>query len=152
MKIRKILSTTLLILAIIQVINGFLMYFAILIIPPSSFLAMRTLFVSFVERNISYFIIAIVLTLLMLVSAICVRKNRLLLPILSMIYLTVDFVSASILFADDMVQGFRNNLTILCMVSDLVIIVLYILYFINFKNDVHENTNITNDMIKSKNE
>ena len=85
---QKCLTVLLTIVSVVTFVNLLIMYWIPIIIPLSSFSAVRFLFVAFIEKRYYLVLICVGICVLLFLSAISVRRQRVLLPVLS---LTVFF-------------------------------------------------------------
>lgn len=136
MRVKKILQVVMLLSVGISVINLFVLYFfpsaylSSIISPIANLTIFKLAFAAIAENKYGYIIFVCVLIILILVGAAAVRKDRILLSVLSFAVYLGDLVYAALLFAADMQNGFINTLVVLPCIIDIISIVLFILYLL----------------------
>lgn len=131
---QKILIVLLTIVAVVTFANVIIMYWFPTIIPLGSFSAVRLTVLALIEKQ--YYLIPVSLLggVLLLFTAISIYKQRIILPILSLLYLVYDFIVVMTLF----IKGLSDNYWIMYVtqaVVSLSLIVLLCIYCLNWKRN-----------------
>lgn len=79
------------------------------------------------------------LTMLILIGAISIKRNRILLPILNFAIFLGDLIHVGCLFVKDLLDGFINTVVIWSGIIDIIAIVLFALYFTGRIKSVKQN-------------
>ena len=94
----KCLTILLTIVSTVSLINVFVMYWFPINIPLSSFSAVRLTFVAFIEKRYYLILVSALICVLLFLSTLSVRRQHIILPGLSLLYLTYDFIIVLSLF------------------------------------------------------
>lgn len=129
--IKKITVILLTILSLISVVNVLVMYWFPIIIPISSFSAVRFTFIAFVEKQPLLIFVSIMIIAILFFSTISIRRRCVFFPMMSLAYLIYDFIIVSLLLFDGLADGYWKNYILQTMFS-LVLIVLLCIYCFNF--------------------
>ncbi len=105
-KNKKILIALLYVFSISTLINSLIMYWFPIVMPTTSFIAIRLVFVSFTEKRYYLLGISIAICILLLLTIFSVNKNRIFIPILSFIYTFIDFATVLCRFIDGLDDGY----------------------------------------------
>ena len=130
MKFRKWLACMLSIYGGITAVNLLAFYFLPLF-SPTSFLISRILFIGFAEKRYFLVLVCCLLNVLILLSALWVKKGKWLLPACCFAFFIGDFVQSAFVFITDMNKKFFNPMAVPSALLDILFITLLILYFIN---------------------
>jgi hypothetical protein len=124
---KRVTSLSLLILSLGTLINFFVLFFFPTVLPVSSFLAIKLLFIAAFDQTLYFLPIGLLPCVLMILAAISIRKNGIILPILALTYFILDLISALYMFVINLNDGFLFLVqfiqSILCcwVVSSLII-------------------------------
>lgn len=140
MNVYKILRWTLLVSGAISTVNLLILYFFPMLIPLANFSIIKLTFIAIVERKYSYIVIGILLILLILSGSASIKRNGVLLPCLNLVLFLWDLISVGTLFITDLLNEEINTLVISSGVIDIVVIVLFILYFVG-RDRLHQQNN-----------
>lgn len=133
----KCLTVLLAIVSTISLINVFVMYWLPILIPISSFSAVRLSVVAFIEKRYCLILFSILICILLLLSALSVRRQHVVLPSLSLLYLIYDFIVVMSLFVDGLDDGYWKTYIIQILIL-IALIVMLCAYFLNFlRNNLH---------------
>lgn len=128
MKTHKILNVLLLVYGGLTAFNTLYFYFFPLIIPTTNFSIMKILFVAFAEHKYIYVVGAALFALLILASGAAVRKKRIVLPVLSFIFILVDLVHVASLLGTGSVR-YTHISVFFSGGMDVLFIILFVRYF-----------------------
>ena len=146
-KSQKWLIVLLTSISVTTFVNILLMPWIPIDIPISSFSAVRTMFVAIAERRYHLALVSILVCVLLFLSTVSVRRQHILLPILSILFLICDSIMLLILFIDGLGVGYWKTYIIRITVSITVIVLLYAyLYNRHGGNDVTVEQDIITDM------
>ena len=127
----KCLTVLLTIVSTVSLINVFVMYWLPIRIPISSFSAVRLTAVAFIEKRYYLILFSILICVLLLLSALSVRRQYVVLPSLSLLYLIYDFIKVMSLFIDGLDDGYWKTYIIRTIIS-IPLIVLLCVYCLNY--------------------
>ena len=102
----KCLTILLTIVSTVSLINVFVMYWFPINIPLSSFSAVRLTFVAFIEKRYYLILASALICVLLFLSTLSVRRQHIVLPSLSLLYLIYDFIKVMSLFIDGLDDGY----------------------------------------------
>ena len=102
-----------------------------MIIPVSSFAAVRLTAVAFIEKKYYLISVSILICALLFSASLSVRRKHIILPCLSLLYLLYDFVVVLSLIVDGLVDGYWR-MYIVQTVTTITLIVLLCVYCMNF--------------------
>ena len=122
-----LLSGLLQMMSLISLINILIMYWFPVIIPFSSFVAVRLVTVAFIEELDWLIAISLLICLVLFLAAISIKKHWFFFPGLSLVYLSYDFWTVFCLLIDGLHDGYWK-MYILQTVISLVEIVLLSIY------------------------
>ena len=124
---QKCLTALLTIVSAVTFINMLIMYWIPINIPLSSFSAVRIVFIAFAEKKYYLIPICIMICMLLFLSAISVHRRRRLLPVLSLLYLSYDFVIVLLLFVEGLSDGYWKTyaLPMIVLISLIVLLSTY---------------------------
>ena len=113
----KYLTILLTIVSTVSLINVFVMYWFPINIPLSSFSAVRLTFVAFIEKRYYLILVSTLICVLLFLSTLSVRRQHIVLPSLSLLYLIYDFIIVMSLFVDGIDDGYCawTQGTVLCV-------------------------------------
>ena len=120
----KCLTILLTIVSTVSLINVFVMYWFPINIPLSSFSAVRLTFVAFIEKRYYLILVSALICVLLFLSTLSVRRQHILLPVLSLMYLIYDFVIVFSLLVDGLGDGYWKTYIIQTIVSVTLIVLL----------------------------
>ena len=126
---KKILFVLLLTVSIVTFINVLVMYWLPIRIPISSFSAVRLTAVAFIEKRYYLILFSILICVLLLLSALSVRRQYVVLPSLSLLYMIYDFIVVMSLFVNGLDDGYWKTYIIQMTVSIALIVLLCIYCF-----------------------
>lgn len=127
----KCLTLLLAIVSAVSLINVFAMYWLPINFPISSFSAVRLTVVAFIEKRYYLFLFSILICVLLFLSALSVRRQYIILPSLSLLYLLYDFIIVMSLFVDGLDDGYWKTYTIQILIL-IALIVLLCVYCLNY--------------------
>ncbi len=136
----KYLTILLASVSVISLINVFVMYWFPINIPISSFSAVRFTVIAFTEKRYYLILFSILICVLLFLSTISVRRQRIILPGLSLIYLIYDFAIVLPLFIDGLDDGYWRSYIIRIIVSIVLVVLLCIYCWIGLRNYLHKKT------------
>lgn len=113
----------------ISACNLLTFYFWPLLIPMANFSIIKLAFIAIAEKKYGYILIGCMLIILILTGAVSLKRNRILLPILSFAIFLGDLIHVGYLFVVDLLDGFINTIVICSGTIDIIVIVLFALYF-----------------------
>lgn len=88
----KCLTILLTIVSAVSLINVFVLYWFPINIPLSSFSAVRLTVVAFIEKRYYLILVSVLVCVLLFLSTLSVRRQHIILPGLSLLYLIYDFI------------------------------------------------------------
>ncbi len=121
---QKCLTVLLTIVSIVTIINVLIMFWFPILIPLSSFTVLRNMFIGLIEKKYYLIIVSALICLLLFVSGISVRRQRILLPVMSLMYLIYDLIRVFILLIDGLGDGHWSVYIIQTIVSIVLIVLL----------------------------
>ena len=136
---KKILFALLMTVSVVTFINVLVMYWFPIIIPISSFTAVRLVFLTFIVKKYWLLIFSFLICLLLFLTAVSVYRRHILLPTLSLIYLIYDFVIVLSLFINGLGDGHWKTYIIQMTVSIALIALLGIYCFTCLRNYLHNH-------------
>lgn len=101
----RLLISSLSLVSIITFFNSIIIYWAPVIIPFSSFSAVRLVFLAFIERYYWFIVLSLLICILLFLTAVSVYRRQILLPAFSLIYLIYDFITVVSLLIDGLARG-----------------------------------------------
>lgn len=128
---QKCLIVLLTIVSIVTFVNALIMYWIPINIPLSSFSAVRNMFVAFIEKRYYLILVSALICVLLFLSTISVRRQHILLPVLSLMYLIYDLVRIFLLLVNGLGDGYWRTYVIQTIVS-IALIVLLCVYCWNY--------------------
>lgn len=134
----KCLTVLFTIVSTVSLINVFVMYWVPINIPISSFSAVRLAVVAFMEERYYLILFSILICVLLFLSTLSVRRQHIVLPSLSLLYLIYDFIKVMLLFIDGLDDGYWKTYIIRTIIS-IPLIVLLCVYCLNYlQNHIHK--------------
>ena len=134
----KSLNILLTIVSTVSLINVFVMYWFPINIPLSSFSAVRLTFIAFIEKRYYLILVSALICVLLFLSTLSVRRQHIILPGLSLLYLIYDFIVVMSLFVDGLDDGYWKTYIIRTIIS-IPLIVLLCVYCLNYlQNHIHK--------------
>ena len=127
----KYLSVLLAIVSTVSLINVFVMYWFPINIPISSFSAVRLAVVAFMEERYYLILFSILICVLLFLSTLSVRRQHIVLPSLSLLYLIYDFIVVMSLLVDGLDDGYWKAYIIQTLIL-VALIILLCVYFLDF--------------------
>lgn len=134
----KCLTFLLTIVSTASLINVFVMYWFPINIPLSSFSAVRLTFVAFIEKRYYLILVSTLICVLLFLSTLSVRRQHIIFPVLSLMYVIYDFVIVFSLLVDGLGDGYWRTYIIQTIVS-IALIVLLCIYCLNYLRHVIHN-------------
>lgn len=139
MCIKKILQWVMLLSGGISACNLLTFYFLPLIFPMANFSIIKLAFIAIAEKKYGYILISCMLTILILIGVASIKRNRILLPVLSFAVFLGDLIYVGCLFVEDLIDGFINTVVIWSGIVDIIAIVLFALYFTGRIKSIKQN-------------
>lgn len=134
----KCLTILLAIVSTVSLMNIFVMYWFPINIPISSFSAVRLTVVAFIEKRYYLILVSVLICVLLFLSTLSVRRQHIIFPSLSLLYLIYDFIIVMLLFADGLDNGYWKTYIIRTIIS-IPSIVLLCAYCLNYlQNHIHK--------------
>jgi len=127
----KFLTILLAIVSTVSLINVFVMYWFPINIPISSFSAVRLTVVAIIEKRYYLILFSISICVLLFLSTLSVRRQRIVFPSLSLLYLLYDFAVVMSLLVDGLDDGYWKTYIIQTLIL-ITLIALLCAYFLNF--------------------
>lgn len=93
-------------ISIITLLNVIIMYWIPIIIPLSSFTAIRLAVLAFIEEAYWLILLDLLICTQLFLTTISIRRQGILLPGLSLLYLIYDFVTVLLLLIDGLHDGY----------------------------------------------
>lgn len=114
--------------SIITLFNVIIVYWFPVIIPFSSFVAIRLMFLAFIEKTYWFILLSLLICVLLFLTALSVHRRHIILPILSLMYLIYDLVTVlSLLIGSIDDYGYWKTY-IVHIIVPIVLIVLLCIY------------------------
>ena len=123
--------------SITTLFNSIIIYWIPIIIPLSSFTAIRLVFFAFIEKYYSLLIFVFCICILLFLTAVSVYKRHFLLPILSLIYLIYDFVIVFSLLIDGLGDSYWKPYIIQTLILIALIVLLCIYCWNGLRKILH---------------
>ena len=123
---QKCLTVLLTIVPIVTFVNVLVMYWIPINIPLSSFSAVRTMFVAFIEERYYLILVSVSICVLLFLSTISIRRQHSFLPVLSLMYLIYDFIIVLSLLIDGLGDSYWRTYIIQAIISITLIVLLCI--------------------------
>lgn len=130
---KKYLTVVLKVISIVTFINILVMYWLPVNFLLSSFSAVRIAVVALMENRYYLIPLGVFICALLFLAAISIRRQHIVLPILSLIYSVYDFIVVLILLISGLGDGYWR-MYIVQTVSDFTLIVLLCIYCWSFRN------------------
>lgn len=144
--VKRVSSITLCAVSLCSFVNILGMFWVPIILPLSSYSIVRMAFVAFIEERYYLLVIGLVICLLLLLTAISINRDRIILPIISLLYLMCDlFIVLFLLFC-----GISDGYWYMYIIQVAVIIILtiilsvYIVIKIRSKHKFYKSDNSIN--------
>ena len=122
----KWLTVLLTIVSVVSLINVFVMYWLPINIPLNSFSAVRLTVVALLEKQYCLILVSLLLSLLLFFTTFAIRRQHILLPSLSLLYLIYDFAIILSLLIDGLDDGYWRTYIIQTIISGALIVLLSI--------------------------
>ena len=126
---KKILFVLLMTVSVVTFINVLVMYWFPIMIPISSFTAVRLTVLLLIEKRYYLIPVSLLICALLLLTAISIRRQHILLPGLSLPYLIYDFAIVLSLFVNGIDDGYWKTYIVQMTVSIALIALLGIYCF-----------------------
>lgn len=123
--------------SITTLFNSIIIYWIPIIIPFSSFTAIRLVFFAFIEKYYWLLIFVFCICILLFLTAVSVYRRHILLPILSLIYLIYDFVIVFSLLVDGLGDSYWKPYIIQTLILIALIVLLCIYCWNGLRNILH---------------
>lgn len=134
----KCLTVLLTIVSVVSLINVFVMYWLPINIPLNSFSAVRLTVVALIEKRYYLILVSAMICVLLFLSTLSVRRQHIILPGLSLLYLIYDIIIVLSLLIDGIDDGYWRTYIVRTMVS-VALIVLLCVYCLNYlQNYLHK--------------
>lgn len=134
---KKILFVLLMTVSVVTFINVLVMYWFPINIPISSFTAVRLTVVAFIEKRYYLILFSILICVLLLLSALSVRRQYVVLPSLSLLYMIYDFIVVMSLLVNGLDDGYWRTYIIRIIISIALIVLLCIYCWNGLRNHLH---------------
>lgn len=134
----RLLSNSLGVVSIITLFNILLIYWFPVIIPFSSFSAVRLMFFVFIKKAYWLILLSLLICVLLFLTAVSVHRQQVLLPMLSLVYVVYDFVIVSSLLIDGLSDGYWKTYVIHAIVAITFIVLLCIYCWNGLQNYLHK--------------
>lgn len=131
----KCLTILLAIVSTVSLINVFAMYWFPINIPLSSFSAVRLTAVAFIEKRYYLILFSVLICVLLFLSTLSVRRQHIILPSLSLLYLMYDFIIVMSLLVDGLDDSYWKTYIIntLILIALIVLLCVYCLNCLRYK-------------------
>ena len=96
----KWLATLLIIVSVTTFVNVIALYWIPINVPLNSFFAVRLAFVAMIESRYYLSFISLLISALLFLSAISIRRKRIILPMLTFVYIMYDYIIVWLLAID----------------------------------------------------
>lgn len=120
----RLLIGSLSLVSIITLFNGIIIYWAPVIIPFSSFAAVRLVFLAFIEKYNWLILLSLLICILLFLTAVSAYRRHILLPILTLMYLIYDLIIVLSLLIDGLDDGYWRIYIIQAVVTATIIVLL----------------------------
>lgn len=130
---RKFLMILLNVVAVVSFVNVLIMYWFPIKMDLSSFSAVRIMFLALIEKRYYLILFSLLICALLLLTAVSVRKQHILLPILSVAYLMYDFIVVMLLLLNGLSDGYWKTYIIQALVVLALIVLLCMYLFCQYK-------------------
>ncbi len=144
--VKKVSSIILWLVSLCSFINILSMFWVPIILPFSSYSIVRIAFVAFIEERYYLLVIGLVVCLLLLLTAISINKNKIILPIISLLYLVCDLFIVLFLLFRGISDGYWHMYIIQVAVTFILTIILsvYIVIKLRSKHKFYKSNNNIN--------
>lgn len=133
----KCLTVLLTIVSVVSLINVFVMYWLPINIPLNSFSAVRLTVIALIEKQYYLILVSLLIGVLLFLTTIAIRRRRILLPGLLLLYLIYDFVVVLSLFIDGLDDGYWRTYIIQTIVSITLIVLLCVYCWNSLRHYLH---------------
>jgi hypothetical protein len=137
---QKHLTILLTIVSVVSLLNALTMYWLPVLIPLSSFSAVRLTVLALFTKQYYLIPVSLLLCVLLFLTTISICKKHCFLPVVSLLYLIYDSIIVLLLFADGLDDGYWGTYIIQVIVS-ISLTVLLSKYCWNCLRDSRRNTN-----------
>ena len=120
----KWLATLLIIVSVTTFVNVIALYWIPINVPLNSFFAVRLAFVAMIESRYYLSFISLLISALLFLSAISIRRKRIILPMLTFVYIMYDYIIVWLLAIDGLHDGYWRTYIIRMSVSTILIVLL----------------------------
>lgn len=110
--------------SIITLFNVIIGYWFPVIIPFSSFVAIRLMFLAYIEKAYWLILLSLLICVLLFLTAVSVHRRHILLPILSLVYLVFDFIIVLSVAMDSLQYGYWKTYIVQAVVPVTLIVLL----------------------------
>lgn len=131
----RLLIGCLSLVSIITLFNSIIIYWSPVIIPFSSFTAVRLVFLAFIEKIYWLILLSLLICVLLLLTTVSVCRRHVLLPILSLMYLIYDLIIVLSLLIDGLGDGYWRMYIIQTVVKATIIVLLCIYCWAYFRKE-----------------
>lgn len=139
MYVKKILKWVMLLIGVISICSLLIFSLWPSDIPVVNFSIFKFVIIAFIERKGGYTLISCMLIILIIAGALSIKSNRIWLLVLNFAIFVADLIQAVHLFVVDLLDGFINPVVILPSIVDIIVIVLFCLYFIGRIKSIKQN-------------
>ena len=135
----KCLTILLTIVSTVSLINVFVMYWFPIKFPLCSFSAVRLTVVAFIEKRYYLILISALICVLLFLSTLSVRRQHIILPSLSLLYLIYDFIIVFSLFIDGLDDGYWTMYIVHTVISLILIVSLCVYCWSYLQKNLHNH-------------
>lgn len=135
----KCLTVLLTIVSVVTFVNVLVMYWLPINMHLNSFSAVRLTFLALIEKRYYLILVSVLICVLLFLSTISIRRQHILLPILSLVYLTYDFIIVLFLLIDGLHDGYWRMYIIRTIVSVALIMLLCIYCWTCLRDKLHNH-------------
>jgi len=132
LKSRKITAIIILILAVINFINMIVFRFAPIVIPLVNSLVYKLIVIAYIEEKTMYFLIAVFICIMLLMTPKSILRGRIILPIISLLLFFADLIHMSYLIYVSFKEVTLDNPITLyftpTFIGDIIVVFLLVSY------------------------
>ncbi len=110
--------------SVVTLINVIILYRYPSFVPFSSFIVRRLMFLAFIEKAYWLILLSVLICALVFLTAVSVHRRHILLPILSLIFLVYEFITAFSLLIDGMHYPYWCEYAIVIATAGILILLL----------------------------
>ena len=120
----RLLIGALSLVSIITFLNSIILYWVPIIIPFSSFAAVRLVVLAFIEKHYWLILLSLLVCVLLFLTTVSVYRRHILLPILSLTYLIYEFIVVLFQLIDGLGDGYWKMYIVQTVVTTTIIVLL----------------------------